>query len=197
MIKSLTRKFFITTLLLYTLTNLTNSVELNDFHTRLRNDSVALQYGSTDYGNLFHDIPSAVLYPSSVKDIVGLIKSSISTPNTFTVAAKGHGHSAQGQGMARGGVVVDMKSLWKSDESVKISIFCDDKAGYYADVGGNELWIDVLHETIKYGVAPVSWTDYLYLSVGGTLSNAGISGQTFLYGPQINNVLELDVVTGT
>lgn len=189
--------FFITAFFLYTLINSATSQQLNDFHQRLRNDSAALNDGSTDYGNLVHEVPSSVLYPSSVKDIVGLIKSSISTLNTFTVAAKGHGHSAQGQGMARGGVVVDMKSLGKSDESVKISIFCDDKAGYYADVGGNELWIDVLHETIKYGVAPVSWTDYLYLSVGGTLSNAGISGQTFLYGPQINNVLELDVVTGT
>ncbi|KAJ0969010.1 hypothetical protein J5N97_021887 [Dioscorea zingiberensis] len=41
-----------------------------------------------------------------------------------------------------------------------------------------------------------SWTDYLYLSIGGTLSNGGISGQTFKHGPQISNVLQLDVVTG-
>jgi cytokinin dehydrogenase len=32
--------------------------------------------------------------------------------------------------------------------------------------------------------------------VGGTLSNAGISGQAFHHGPQISNVYELDVVTG-
>lgn len=69
---------------------------------------------------------------------------------------------------------------------------------YYADVGGEQLWIDVLHATLGHGggFAPVSWTDYLYLSVGGTLSNAGISGQSFRYGPQISNVYELDVVTG-
>jgi hypothetical protein len=36
----------------------------------------------------------------------------------------------------------------------------------------------------------------LYLTVGGTLSNAGISGQTFRFGPQISNVHELDVITG-
>uniref|UniRef100_A0A9I9E0X3 Uncharacterized protein n=1 Tax=Cucumis melo TaxID=3656 RepID=A0A9I9E0X3_CUCME len=29
-----------------------------------------------------------------------------------------------------------------------------------------------------------SRTDYLYITVGGTLSNAGISGQSFRYGPQ-------------
>ncbi|PNY17300.1 cytokinin dehydrogenase 5-like protein [Trifolium pratense] len=66
----------------------------------------------------------------------------------------------------------------------------------YVDVWGGELCIDVLKATMEYGLAPMSWTDYLYLSVGGTLSNAGISGQTFNYGPQISNVFELDVVTG-
>ncbi|KAI5072077.1 hypothetical protein GOP47_0012183 [Adiantum capillus-veneris] len=44
----------------------------------------------------------------------------------------------------------------------------------YADVRGGELWIDVLHATLHEGGAPKSWTDYLYLTVNGTLSNAGI-----------------------
>ncbi|KAK4396909.1 Cytokinin dehydrogenase 3 [Sesamum angolense] len=35
------------------------------------------------------------------------------------------------------------------------------------------MWIDVLRAGLEHGLAPVSWTDYLYLSVGGTLSNAG------------------------
>lgn len=66
----------------------------------------------------------------------------------------------------------------------------------YVDVWGGELWVDVLRSTLEYGLAPRSWTDYLYLTVGGTLSNAGISGQAFNHGPQISNVHELDVVTG-
>ncbi|EHA8591298.1 putative Cytokinin dehydrogenase 5 [Cocos nucifera] len=66
----------------------------------------------------------------------------------------------------------------------------------YVDAGGEQFWIDVLQETLKYGLAPRSWTDYLYLTVGGTLSNAGVSGQAFLHGPQISNVYELDVITG-
>ena len=69
--------------------------------------------------------------------------------------------------------------------------------GHYVDVWGGELWVDVLNWTLSHGgLAPRSWTDYLYLSVGGTLSNAGISGQAFHHGPQISNVYELDVVTG-
>lgn len=65
------------------------------------------------------------------------------------------------------------------------------------DVGGEQLWIDVLNATLAHGVTPVSWTDYLYITVGGTLSNGGISGQSFRYGPQVSNVVEMDVVTGT
>lgn len=66
----------------------------------------------------------------------------------------------------------------------------------YVDVSGGELWINILHESLKHGLTPKSWTDYLHLTVGGTLSNAGVSGQAFRHGPQINNVYQLEVVTG-
>ncbi|KAJ8570460.1 hypothetical protein K7X08_037432 [Anisodus acutangulus] len=66
----------------------------------------------------------------------------------------------------------------------------------YVDVSAGELWINILHESLKLGLAPKSGTDYLHLTVGGTLSNAGISGQAFKHGPQINNVYQLEVVTG-
>ncbi|KAL0410483.1 UNVERIFIED_CONTAM: Cytokinin dehydrogenase 3 [Sesamum latifolium] len=157
----------------------------------LRNDSISIKKASNDYGNIFHEIPSAVLFPSSVKDISGLVTSSNKRSPPFTVAARGRGHSVRGQAMARGGVVVDMTALNKTRRRIRVS-----RNGKYADVGGEQLWIDVLRATLKRGVAPVSWTDYLYLSVGGTLSNAGISGQSFQRGPQINNVIELDVITG-
>lgn len=71
-----------------------------------------------------------------------------------------------------------------------------DESTRYVDVWVGELWIDVLNYMLRYGLAPKSWTDYLYLSVGGTLSNGGISGQAFNHGSQISNVYELDVITG-
>ena len=93
--------------------------------------------------------------------------------------------------MAKDGVVVEMASL-----NCGVRVWWSEDLGFYGDVGGEQLWIDVLRTTMEYGLAPVSWTDYLYLSVGGTLSNGGISGQSFLHGPQISNVLEMDVITG-
>lgn len=67
----------------------------------------------------------------------------------------------------------------------------------FVEAMGGELWVDVLKASLEFGMAPRSWTDYLYLTVGGTLSNAGVSGQTFRHGPEVSNVLELQVVTGT
>ncbi|KAF6160356.1 hypothetical protein GIB67_019125 [Kingdonia uniflora] len=68
--------------------------------------------------------------------------------------------------------------------------------GSYVDIWGGDLWVNVLNWTTTYGLAPKSWTNYLYVIVGGTLSNAGVGGQSFIHGPQISNVYELDIVTG-
>ncbi|CAJ2649886.1 unnamed protein product [Trifolium pratense] len=169
---------------------------LDTISNKLHNDPKTIKIASNDYGNIIQEFPIAVFHPSSIQDIITLIKISNNSSVPFTIAARGQGHSTNGQSMARDGVVVDMASFRKQRKGIAISVSEDPLIGYYVDVGGEQLWIDVLYETLEYGVAPVSWTDYLYLTVGGTLSNAGISGQTFRYGPQITNVLELDVITG-
>ncbi|URD87566.1 cytokinin dehydrogenase [Musa troglodytarum] len=155
---------------------------------------------SIDYGRLTEAAPAAVLYPSSPDDIAALVRFSYASPRPFVIAARGHGHSTRGQAFAPGGVVVDMASLGRGRRAGRrdrINVPLDDVHRLrYVDAGGEQLWIDVLRETLEHGVAPRSWTDYLYLTVGGTLSNAGISGQAFRHGPQISNVHELDVITG-
>ncbi|XP_004288952.1 PREDICTED: cytokinin dehydrogenase 3-like [Fragaria vesca subsp. vesca] len=167
---------------------------------RLRDDHEAIRLASTDYGHIHSENPAAVLYPSSIHDISSLIKFANNVSVPFGVAAKGQGHSTRGQAMARNGVVVEMSSLRNQHGSSGIEVVSttskDDVTVYYADVGGEQLWVDVLHATLEHGLSPVTWTDYLYLTVGGTLSNAGIGGQTFRFGPQISNVYEMDVVTG-
>ncbi|KAB2049995.1 hypothetical protein ES319_A13G214700v1 [Gossypium barbadense] len=165
-----------------------------DLATKLSVDPSAIESASRDFGGIVKAEPEAVLHPSAPQDIAALIKFSYSNSVPFGIAAKGHGHSVRGQAMAENGVVVDMRSMAnkrRNGTGIRVSI---DRL--YADVGGEQLWIDVLNATLEYGLAPISWTDYLYLTVGGTLSNAGISGQTFRYGPQISNVLEMDVITG-
>ncbi|OIV99755.1 hypothetical protein TanjilG_26093 [Lupinus angustifolius] len=164
---------------------------------KLSRDPLLISLASTDFGHIIHENPFAIFAPSSINDISNLIKFSNSLPFPFTIAARGQAHSLQGQSMTNNGIVVNMTELNRFKNGVGI-VVSEDKSslGYYADVGGEQIWIDVLHATLERGLTPLSWTDYLFLSVGGTLSNAGISGQSFRFGPQISNVHELDVVTG-
>ncbi|TKY62653.1 Cytokinin dehydrogenase 1 [Spatholobus suberectus] len=160
-----------------------------DGHFSLRDNGDAAK----DFGNIHHFPPLAVLHPKTVSDISRTIKHvfEMGFASELKVAARGHGHSFQGQAQAHGGLVINMESLQGPEMKVHNGEFP------YVDVSGGELWINILHETLKRGLAPKSWTDYLHLTVGGTLSNAGISGQAFKHGPQINNIFQLEVITGT
>ncbi|GLU04505.1 hypothetical protein SLE2022_216470 [Rubroshorea leprosula] len=152
-------------------------------------DPADMEVASLDFGMLGKIEPLAVLHPSSAQDVARVVKAAYGSAHGFTVSARGHGHSINGQAQTGKGVVVQMSG----SRAVPPRVVVGER---YVDVWGGELWIDVLKSTLEHGLAPKSWTDYLYLSVGGTLSNAGISGQAFNHGPQINNVHELDVVTG-
>ncbi|GFS43382.1 cytokinin oxidase 3 [Actinidia rufa] len=170
-----------------------------DTTDRLRVDTKSIELASRDFGKIVQEYPLAVLHPSSANDIATLVNFSYNSHVPFSISARGRGHSVRGQALAKNGVVVvEMTCLTSYSEESGIRVFRNpNEIGFsYADVGGGQFWIDVLVATLEHGLAPVSWTDYLYLTVGGTLSNAGISGQSFRYGPQISNVHEMDVVTG-
>ncbi|CAL0304780.1 unnamed protein product [Lupinus luteus] len=142
---------------------------LESISHKFQDDPGAIKLASKDYGNLVHDFPLAVFHPSSIYDIVSLVKHSYNSSIPFNIAARGQGHSTRGQAMASDGVVVDMAGFRERRNGVGISVVLDPfvENYYYADVGGEQLWIDVLHKSLEYGLAPVSWTDYLYLTVGG------------------------------
>ncbi|CAN4106614.1 unnamed protein product [Withania somnifera] len=151
-----------------------------------------LDHAAKDFGNRYHFLPSCVLYPKSVSDISSTVKHifDMGTTTDITVAARGHGHSLEGQAQAYQGVVISMESL----RAPAMRFHTGELP--FVDASAGELWINILHESLKLGLTPKSWTDYLHLTVGGTLSNAGISGQAFKHGPQINNVYQLEIVTG-
>ncbi|MQM05946.1 hypothetical protein Taro_038763 [Colocasia esculenta] len=176
-------------------------LRLGSVGSRLSLDPSDIEEASGDFGGTVRTEPLAVLHPSSAGDVAALVRSAYGSVMGFPVSARGHGHCINGQAGTAGGVVVEMnrRGGWARGEGTqpRPPQYSARLGGYYVDVWGGELWIDVLRWTLRHGgLAPVSWTDYLYLSVGGTLSNAGISGQAFQHGPQISNVYEMDVVTG-
>ena len=153
-------------------------------------DSVATGLADKDFGGLRSIKPLALIRPAGTDDVARVVKAAARSSN-LTVAARGNGHSINGQAMADRGLVLDMRSM----EDVFDVVVVNGTA--YVDVSGGALWEDVLKRCVSgFGLAPRSWTDYLSLTVGGTLSNAGVSGQAFRYGPQTSNVTELEVVTG-
>ncbi|TQD89167.1 hypothetical protein C1H46_025289 [Malus baccata] len=151
-----------------------------------------VHHAARDFGNRYQFLPVAVLHPKTVSDIATIVRHvwDLGPRSELTVAARGHGHSLQGQSQAHQGVVINMESLKVPQIQIPTG------SSPYVDASGGELWINILSESLKYGLAPKSWTDYLHLTIGGTLSNAGISGQAFRHGPQISNVHQLEVVTG-
>uniref|UniRef100_A0ACD5W308 Uncharacterized protein n=1 Tax=Avena sativa TaxID=4498 RepID=A0ACD5W308_AVESA len=170
---------------------------------RLSVDPADLREASADFGGFTRAEPLAVYHPRGAGDVAALLRAAYSRGGGgLRVSARGHGHSISGQAQVPGGVVVDMSHGWRADQDRRkharaLPVYSPALGGHYVDVWGGELWIDVLNWTLAHGgLAPRSWTDYLYLSVGGTLSNAGISGQAFHHGPQISNAYELDIVTG-
>jgi cytokinin dehydrogenase len=165
--------------------------------SRICTDRASTAKASTDFGHMVEAAPEAVLHPATPDDIAELIRFSASSPAPFPVAPLGKGHSGRGQTLAPGGVVVDMRALGRGHRArVNVSAAAAGADEPHVDAEGEQLWADVLRATLGHGLAPRVCTDYLHLTVGGTLSNAGIGGQAFRHGPQIANVHELDVITG-
>jgi cytokinin dehydrogenase len=71
-----------------------------------------------------------------------------------------------------------------------------DAGAEWVDVEGGVVWRDLVHFVKKLSLVPRVLTNNLGVTIGGTLSIAGIGVASFKYGSQGDNVLEMDVVTG-
>lgn len=147
-------------------------------------DDASRAAAADDFGHLVHRQPLAVLKPGSVNDVVKLVQ--FAKRNDIKVAARGQGHSTQGQSQVEAGVVVDMSTLATVHEVNPTNALVD----------GGTRWLDVVTQTIPHGLTPPMLVDFLELTVGGTVSLGGIGSQAFRFGPNVDNVLELQVVTG-
>ncbi|MBU3065443.1 FAD-binding protein [Nocardia sp. NEAU-G5] len=158
-------------------------VDLPELKGKVVTDPASRGQAADDFGHLVHRTPRAVLEPGAASDIIHMM--AYCRTHGVQVAARGQGHATFGQGQVAGGLIIDMTPL----NAVKVS-------GDTAVVEAGALWSSVAQATLAHGLTPPVFTDYLELSVGGTLSVGGVGGQTHHYGSQADNVVELDVVTG-
>jgi FAD/FMN-containing dehydrogenase len=146
-------------------------------------DDADLAAASDDFGHIVHRRPWAVLQPGDVDDVVAMVR--FCDEQRITVAARGEGHGTYGQAQAAGGLVIEMATL------DAITVGTDTVA-----VQAGARWSAVLQATLAHQLTPPVLADYLELSVGGTLSVGGIGGMSPHFGAQVDNVVELEVVTG-
>jgi FAD/FMN-containing dehydrogenase len=144
----------------------------------------ALAAAADDFGHTAHRQPAAVLRPGSPDDVAAIVR--YARDRGLQVACRGRGHTTDGQAQAAGGIVVESGALAAIHEIVP--------DGALVDAGVT--WRALIEAALALGLTPPVVTDYLDLSVGGTLSAAGIGGASHRAGAQVDNVLELDVVTG-
>ncbi|HYL56648.1 MAG TPA: FAD-binding protein [Gemmatimonadales bacterium] len=140
---------------------------------------------AVDNSNLFHRIPAAVLKPGSAQDVVRIVQ--YANRHSLKVAVKGDGHSQYGQTQVAGGIVIDSRTLNTVHGPTALGV----------DVQPGAYWGDIVGATRGHAVTPPVYpATCMALTVGGTLSVGGIGNTSHRYGAQVDNVLELDVVTG-
>jgi len=150
----------------------------------LLTDPATLAAFGDDYGHIVHHVPIAVLKPGSVQDIVRAV--TFCRQHGIQVAMRGQGHSVNGQSQVLAGLVIDSSTL---DAIERVGTG-------YAIVQAGVVWHDFLAQVEPTGQRPAVITGFTGLSVGGTLSLGGIGPASFRYGAIVDNVYELDVVTG-
>jgi cytokinin dehydrogenase len=147
-------------------------------------DKAALAAAADDFGHIVHKAPEAVLTPGSTNDIAAMVRWAVQRGRTF--AAQGQHHSNFGRGEAENGIVADMTALRSVGEV----------EGDTVSVGAGAKWSEVLAKTLPAGKTPPVLTEYLELSVGGTIVVGGVGGTTSVHGLQSDNVVDMDIVTG-
>jgi FAD/FMN-containing dehydrogenase len=147
-------------------------------------DEASRTEAADDYGHMVHRKPVAVLRPGSARDVQKVVR--FANKHGLKVATRGQGHSTFGQAQAGGGVVIDSRTLAAVHRI----------GPGHAVVDAGVQWLDLIEATLERGQTPPVATDYLGLSIGGTLSLGGIGGATSHHGMLVDNVLALEVVTG-
>jgi FAD/FMN-containing dehydrogenase len=146
-----------------------------------------------DFGNIRGGTPRAVLRPGSVNDIVKMVR--FARQAGLTIAMNGQSgtgadlesHSNYGQAAVPGGIAIDARALSRIHSVSATS----------AVVDAGVTWAAVLDAALARGLTPPALTDYVHLSVGGTVSVGGIGGTVQKYGLLCDTVQEIEVVTGT
>ena len=149
-------------------------------------DPESLEESSGDFGRRVFKKPGCIVLPNHTKDVASVV--TFARQNKIPLGIRGNAHTQSGQGLTEGGILLDLRSLNQiiSIDAGKKEAVC--QAGV--------LWKDLVQKTVVKGLIPPVLTNNLDVTLGGTLSVAGLGVASFRFGTQADNCLHLEVVTG-
>lgn len=159
-------------------------------HKKLRGkcltDPATLEESSGDFGRRIFKKPGVIVLPESVEDVAAVVRFARETHTALGI--RGNAHTQSGQGLVKGGILLDLRSFNK--------ILSVDPKEKKAVCQAGVKWRDLVAAAVPQGLIPPVLTNNLDVTIGGTLSVAGLGIASFRYGTQGDNCLELEVVTG-
>ncbi|SET86338.1 FAD-binding oxidoreductase [Stigmatella erecta] len=137
-----------------------------------------------DFSRLTRIPPRAVVRPQGVEDVQETVR--YAHQHGLRTVARGHGCSANGQTLSEH-LVLDIHGLTEFERTGELEV----------KVGAGFTWGDLQDRLNALGLSNIVLTDYRSHTVGGTLSVGGFGSMSLHQGGQVDQVVALDIVTGT
>lgn len=141
---------------------------------------------ATDFGRVIVRKPEVVVRPASSEDVARVVK--FAAKHSLGVATRGGGHSQTGQSLSEH-IVLDMTSF---ERVLRVN----ESDGAAVCQSGLK-WRSLVEHLAPKQLSPPVLTNNLDVTIGGTLSTAGLGVASWRDGTQADNSLGLEVVTGT
>ena len=139
---------------------------------------------STDFGRIVRKKPRSIVTPRTAQEVIRIVEHArrVQSP----LAMRGAAHSQSGQSLTDRGIVLHLGSLNGIGAIERDTV----------RVGAGVRWRDLVTRVLAGGYLPMVLTNNLDVTVGGTISAGGVGTSSHLFGAQVDNVEDLDVVTG-
>ncbi len=152
----------------------------------VRQDPATRAGFAEDFGHLLRAEPRAVVSPRTVDEVVATVE--LAARKRLPLCPRGRGYSQSGQSLSPDGLCLDLSRLDR--------IGPVDAARRRVDCEPGVRWRELLAATLQHGLVPRVLPLNLDMSVAGLFSAGGLGANSHRHGPAINQVAELDVVTG-
>lgn len=168
-----------------TLNDFLADLEFNPLLARFFDDAEICERYGRDFGKIAYGPPSGVFMPETEAELHAFIR--LANKHQVIIRVRGQGNSVTGHTLGCE-MAIDLKNLPKN--------FSFQNKGQKRSIraSGHATWEELLNVALNAGYRPVILTDYLRLSLAGTLSVGGLGGASYREGSQADHVLSMRIL---